>query len=105
MCTAPKSNSSKVAIDKAIMAVKNGSLIKVPSHLGDTSHSQAGQRLGKGRGYKYPHDFGGYVEQQYLPPELKDTGFYQPGQNGYELQIDRFMKNLPNKKTGHPSDK
>jgi putative ATPase len=76
LCTAPKSNSSKVAIDKAIGSVRNSCQIKVPAHLGDTSHSQAGTKLGKGRGYKYPHDFGGYVEQEYLPAELGPTRFY-----------------------------
>jgi len=97
LCTAPKSNSSKVAIDKAIGAVKTSNLIRVPAHLGDTSHSQAGNRLGKGRGYKYPHDFGGYVEQEYLPADLKPADFYQPGQNGYEKLIKDFLKDLPNK--------
>jgi len=98
LCTAPKSNSSKVAIDKALNAVRSSSRITVPSHLGDTSHSQAGSRLGKGRGYKYPHDFGGYVEQQYLPDELGEVQFYKPGNNGYENTIQHFINQLPGKK-------
>ena len=42
-------------------------------------------KLGYSQGYLYPHDFpGGYVEQQYLPDELKNRIFYEPGNNGYE---------------------
>jgi putative ATPase len=97
LCTAPKSNSSKVAIDAALSKVRTGNSIKVPSHLGDTSHSQAGSKLGKGKGYKYPHDFGGYVEQSYLPAELGKVNFYQPGNNGYENTIKEFLQSLPDK--------
>ena len=97
LCTAPKSNSSKVAIDKALEAVRNRNRMDVPAHLGDTSHSQAGPRLGKGKGYKYPHDFGGYVEQQYLPDKLGKVSFYMPGNNGYENTIQKFINQLPGK--------
>ncbi len=97
LSTAPKSNSTKVAIDKALAAVRSSSRITVPAHLGDTSHSQAGPKLGKGKGYKYPHDFGGYVEQNYLPAELATVSFYQPGSNGYETTIQEFLRSLPAK--------
>ncbi|MDD4171544.1 MAG: replication-associated recombination protein A [Syntrophomonas sp.] len=97
LCTAPKSNSSKVAIDAALFKVRTENRIKVPSHLGDTSHSQAGSKLGKGKGYKYPHDFGGYVEQSYLPAELGKVNFYNPGNNGYENTIKEFLQSLPYK--------
>ncbi|HPF20800.1 MAG TPA: replication-associated recombination protein A [Syntrophomonas sp.] len=97
LCTAPKSNRSKLAIDAAIAAVRRQEKIKVPPHLADTSHAQAGRLLGKGIGYKYPHDFGGYVEQSYLPPEIGQPNFYQPGSNGYEKHIQVFLKKLPGK--------
>lgn len=97
LCTAPKSNSSKTAIDAAIAAVRQQEKITVPAHIADTSHSKAGSLLGKGIGYKYPHDFGGYVQQSYLPPELNQASFYQPGSNGYEQQIREFIKKLPSK--------
>jgi len=83
LALAPKSNSSKVAIDEAIKAVRELPVIKVPLHLADASHPRA-KYLGRGVGYKYPHDFGGYVEQEYLPPELKDRRFYHPSANGSE---------------------
>lgn len=97
LSTAPKSNSTVVAIDKAMAAVRSSSRIIVPPHLGDTSHSQAGEKLGKGKGYKYPHSFGGYVEQNYLPAELGRVSFYQPGKTGYEKDIQNFLDSLSGK--------
>lgn len=95
LCTAPKSNSSKTAIDEAIAAVRNQNRVTVPLHLGDTSHSKAGSLLGKGKGYKYPHDYGGYVQQKYLPEEIGQVRFYKPGRNGYEQKIIEFLDALP----------
>jgi putative ATPase len=97
LATAPKSNSSKIAIDQAISAVRNSSKIVVPSHLADTSHSKAGMLLGKGKGYKYPHDYGGYVKQRYLPEELEGSLFYQAGNNGYEKKIKEIVNKLRQK--------
>jgi len=97
LCTAPKSNSSKIAIDEAMAVVRAGNRVTVPAHLGDTSHSQAGPKLGKGKGYKYPHDFGGYVQQDYLPDEIGTVNFYHPSSNGYENTIREFLQTLPTK--------
>ena len=102
LSTAPKTNSSKMAIDRAMETVRRQNRIKVPSHLADTSHSQAGKLLGKG-GYKYPHDFGGYVKQMYLPEDLVDSKFYTPGDNGHEQVIKAFLQNLPS--AGKPHHK
>jgi len=90
LATAPKSNSSKMGIDKAISAVRKSRKIEVPLHIADTSHSRAGI-LGKGKGYKYPHDYGGYVKQNYLPEEVQGSVFYQASNNGYEKKIKAFM--------------
>lgn len=94
LCTAPKSNSSITAIDKAIATVRQQSKITVPPHIADAHHSKSTDLLGKGKNYKYPHAFGGYVQQQYLPDELKDTHFYQAGNNGYEKTISLFIDKL-----------
>src|SRR5690606_29293319 len=67
LATAPKSNSSKTAIDSAIQYVRQANKIQVPPHIASASHPKAGQLLGKGKGYKYPHDYGGYVKQNYMP--------------------------------------
>lgn len=95
LCTAPKSNSSKTAIDAAMAAVRTQNRISVPAHIADSSHSKAGTLLGKGIGYKYPHDYGGYVAQRYLPEELGEPVFYKPGSNGYEQKIQDFIDKLP----------
>lgn len=92
LATAPKSNSTIVAIEQATAAVRQSKKLVVPAHLADTSHSKAGALLNKGKGYKYPHSYGGYVQQQYLPDELKDLVIYHPGSNGYEKVIRQFLE-------------
>ena len=81
LATAPKSNSSVEAIDKAMSAVRQLNKITVPAHLADSSHSQAPSLLGKGQGYKYPHSYGGYVGQTYLPAEAAGIKLYHPGEH------------------------
>lgn len=98
LCTAPKSNSSKTSIDEALKTVRSLNRIRVPSHIADASHSRSAELLGKGEGYKYPHQYGGYVNQQYLPEGLQNSCFYHPSSNGYEEQISQFMAKLPNRK-------
>jgi len=78
---APKSNSAYAAINKALETVEKERSHDVPLHLRDTSYKGA-KSMGHGVGYKYPHDYpGGWVDQQYLPPGLKDNIFYRPGDN------------------------
>ena len=94
LATAPKSNSSIVAIDKAIEEVENSGNLKIPSHLQD-AHYKSASKLGHGIGYKYAHDYPNhYVKQQYLPYELNGKEFYSPSGNGYELKIRDHMKEL-----------
>lgn len=83
LCTAPKSNSANVAIDAALADVRKGKYGDVPPHLKD-GHYGGANKLGRAIGYKYPHDFGGWVEQQYLPDELRDQVYYHFGQNKTE---------------------
>jgi putative ATPase len=93
VATAPKSNAACMAIitaNKAVKAVKT----TVPSHLMD-GHYKGSSKLGKGIGYKYAHDYpNNYVQQQYLPSELKGEQFYHPSENGYEKKIKEHMKKL-----------
>jgi len=65
VANAPKSNACYVAIDAALADVKKNPTLEVPNHLKDASYSGA-KKLGRGEGYKYPHAYGGYVEQEYL---------------------------------------
>lgn len=83
LCTAPKSNSANVAIDAALADVRKGKYGDVPPYLKD-GHYGSANKLGRAIGYKYPHDFGGWVEQQYLPDELRDRVYYHFGQNKTE---------------------
>ncbi len=88
---APKSNAAYMAIDAALSSVKNEKTT-VPSHLQD-AHYKGAAKLGHGIGYQYAHDFPNhYVEQQYLPDEIKDATFYHPTQNGYEKEINAHLQ-------------
>ncbi|MGB9821813.1 replication-associated recombination protein A [Thermodesulfovibrio sp.] len=71
---APKSNACYRAIEEALNDIEADRSFQVPEHLKD-SHYKGAKRLGHGKGYKYPHDYGGYVEQDYLPEKKK---YYKP---------------------------
>ena len=90
---APKSNSAVNAITAANQAVRQYQTT-VPSHLRD-SHYKGAQKLGRGIGYKYAHDYPGhYVDQQYLPDEIKNARFYEPGGLGYEKTIKEYLEKI-----------
>ena len=90
---APKSNSASNAIFAADEAVKQYQT-SVPVHLKD-AHYKGAQKLGHGTGYKYAHDYPGhYVKQQYLPDEIKDARFYEPGVLGHEKEIGEYLKKI-----------
>lgn len=73
---APKNNSAYNAINKAMEFVKNNPVYQIPPYLRVGSYSGA-KELGHGIGYKYPHEYENhYVEQQYLPDEIKDICFF-----------------------------
>ncbi len=94
VATAPKSNASYLAIDAAISYVRNHPGYAIPPYLQD-SHYGGAAKLGRGIGYKYAHDFPGhYVEQQYLPDEVKDEHFFTPGENGYEERIREYFDKI-----------
>ena len=91
---APKSNSSINAIEKAMNSVKNEPIGQIPPYLKDAHYSGA-KELGRGLTYKYPHDYPDhYVEQQYLPDEIKNEKFYIPSDSGYERSIKRYLEKL-----------
>lgn len=91
IATAPKSNSVFKGIDKAFSAVENERAEPVPPHLRGTGY-QGAAALGHGQGYQYPHHYpGGYVEQNYLPDNMKGRVFYEPSENGLELVIKKKM--------------
>lgn len=88
VCTSPKSNRVYMAMHSAIDAVKEIGDDYVPLHLRNTQYSSLDK---SDKPYLYPHDFGGYVKQQYLPEKAKDCVFYTPSENGQEKQIKEFL--------------
>lgn len=93
VASAPKSNAAYLAVDAALEAVHT-TKTTVPVHLQDSHYKGAG-KLGHGIGYQYAHDYPNhYVEQQYLPTELKETVFYQPTDNGYEKKMKEYFQKI-----------
>jgi putative ATPase len=91
---APKSNSSVNAIGSAMKVVEHEKTATIPAYLMD-AHYKGATKLGHGLGYKYAHDYENhYVEQQYLPDELKNRVFYVPSDNGYEVTIKEYFDKI-----------
>ena len=82
LASSPKSNSAYKAINKALEEIKNGKIIDIPKHL-DSQHI----------GYLYPHDFGGYVEQEYLKEDLK---LYNSLDIGFEKTLSEWIRKIKN---------
>ncbi len=96
IATAPKSNSACAAIEKAMAAVQEYSRITVPPDLKD-AHYRGAASLGRGLGYKYPHDYEGhFIRQQYMPEQLLGRRFYHASDMGYEREIAERMRGLWN---------
>ncbi|MBE7087011.1 MAG: replication-associated recombination protein A [Clostridiales bacterium] len=97
VCEAEKSNSVYMAMHSAgedAVSVKDD---VVPPHLKNAVYgSNEDKNLSKN--YKYPHDYGGYVEQQYLPDGLKDKVYYHPKDNGYEKVVKEIRQRKGKKK-------
>lgn len=83
LASSPKSNSAYKAINKALEQIKNGKILDIPKHL-DSQHI----------GYLYPHDFGGYVEQEYLK---EDLNLYQNSNIGFEKTLNDWIEKIKNK--------
>lgn len=97
MCLSEKSNSAYRAIDAATAAIHKGQTGDIPLHLRDT-HYAGSAELGHG-GYQYPHDtpigtFGGWVDQTYLPDEIKSLEFYKPVVAGEEKKFAGIYEKL-----------
>jgi len=94
LCLSPKSNTAYKALDNAIREVQNGKSLEIPPHLKD-SHYQGAEKLGNGKGYKYPHQYpNNWVYQEYLPKELANKKFYEPKDAGEEKKFSLIHKKL-----------
>lgn len=97
VAVSPKSNASYVAIDKALDDIANKDTGEVPMHLRNAP-VEGMTGLGYGVGYKYAHSYeGSYVDQAYLPEQLKGTVYYEPTQNGNEKRIKEFIESRKKK--------
>ena len=85
LCEAEKSNSVLKAMKMAEKDAENEREDSVPNHL---KNHPSTNKDGHGA-YKYPHDYGGYVAQQYMPDKLKNRVYYEPSQNGKEKNLIR----------------
>lgn len=95
IASAPKSNSACNAIFAANDSVRNVKTT-VPVHLQD-AHYKGSAKLGHGVGYEYAHDFPNHFsKQQYLPDEIKNARFYEPGDLGHEKEIKEWLQKLRN---------
>lgn len=84
IANAPKSNTAYVGIEAARADVRSKNCGQVPKHLRD-AHYPGAKAMGHGTGYKYPHDYdGGWIEQQYLPDELRGVKYYRPSNIGQD---------------------
>jgi putative ATPase len=90
LASAPKSNASYKAYLEALNDVKEKGALGVPLHIRNAPTSLM-KDLGYGKGYKYPHNHGGYIEQSYLPKELQGKEYYKPTDNGFDKEIKKRM--------------
>lgn len=98
LATSPKSNSSYLGIGAALDEVRQSGNLPVPLHLRNAP-TKLMKTLGYSKGYKYSHDYAGnFVEQQYLPDEIKDTVFWEPQENSSENRMKERMEHLWNRK-------
>ncbi len=91
VCEAEKSNTVVNAMYAAIADAREVRDDAVPPYLKDNSYGSKEDKANS-RKYKYPHDYGGYVEQQYLPDSLKDKVYYIPNDRGYEKEVVEIRK-------------
>ncbi len=91
IASSPKSNAAYLAIEEAMADVEKERTQEVPRDLRDT-HYPGAEKLGHGKGYKYPHQFKGhFVKQDYMPQKKK---YYAPSDSGYEKEIKERLNKL-----------
>ena len=101
LATSPKSNTAYKAINEAQEKVRKTGNLPIPLHLRNAP-TKLMKELGYGEDYKYAHDYKNqFIEQEFLPEEIKGTTLYQPGDNQKEKSIRDFLKSRWNKKYGY----
>ncbi len=94
LATSPKSNASYMAIENALGMVRDKGDLPVPLHIRNAP-TKLMKKLGYSDGYKYAHSFeGNFVQDNFLPEEIKGTKFYEPGINSKEAEIRKRLNGL-----------
>lgn len=94
LASSPKSNASYMAINKAQSMVSKTGDLPVPMHIRNAP-TKLMKDQGYGKGYAYAHDYdNNFILQEFLPEEIKDTKFYDPGKNPREDELRRYLKAL-----------
>jgi len=94
LASSPKSNASYMGIESALNEVRKNPLAKVPNHLRNAP-TKLMKEIGYGNNYKYAHDFENhFVEENYLPDDLKNKQFYFPTENGQEKKLKDWLRFL-----------
>lgn len=97
LATAPKSNSAYMAINSALHDIETMNTGEIPRQLQNKHYDGEGDIV-KGQNYLYPHDYPNhYVEQQYLPDNIKDKVYYEFGNNKNEQAAYEYWKKIKNK--------
>ncbi len=91
VCEAEKSVATAQAMWAAQKDARTASDDDVPKYLRDNSYGSKEMKAESGK-YLYPHNFGGWVRQQYLPDSLKDRDYYKPSDRGYEKLVSEIRK-------------
>jgi putative ATPase len=101
LATSPKSNASYLAINMALEAVKKTGALGVPNHLRNAP-TRLMKDLNYGKDYLYAHQFeDNFIEQEFLPQEIKGTVYYEPGNNAKENELRSFLKKRWKEKYGY----
>ncbi|WP_302640570.1 replication-associated recombination protein A [uncultured Clostridium sp.] len=97
LATSPKSNSSYVAINRALEDLENMTIDDIPMHLKD-AHYEGASKMGRGIEYKYPHAYENhYVKQQYLPDNIQNKVYYEYGDNKMEKTTKEYWNRVKGK--------
>ena len=97
LATSPKSNSSYVAINRALADLENMTIDDIPMHLKD-AHYGGASKMGRGVEYKYPHAYENhYVKQQYLPDNIQNKVYYEYGDNKMEKTTKEYWNRVKGK--------
>jgi putative ATPase len=101
LATSPKSNASYMAINKAQSHIKQTGDLSIPLSLRNAP-TKLMKELDYGKGYKYAHDYpNNFAQQEFLPIEISNSVYYEPGDNPPELKIKERLKSLWKDKYGY----